>query len=74
MISFIPDWRKVLEQAWSVRLAFLAATFSAAEVALPFFTPFFPPKTMAVMAVLASTGAVIARIWAQPAMHKESNK
>ena len=74
MSNLIPDWRLILRKAWSVRLAVLAAAFSAAEVALPFFTPFFPPKTMAVMAVLASTGAVIARIWAQPAMRAEAEK
>ena len=74
MSNLIPDWRLILRKAWSVRLAVLAAAFSAAEVALPFFTPFFPPKTMAVLAALASTGAVIARIWAQPAMHAEAEK
>ncbi len=74
MSNLIPDWRLILRKAWSVRLAVLAAAFSAAEVALPFFTPFFPDRTMAVLAVLASTGAVIARIWAQPAMHAEDAK
>lgn len=74
MSNLIPDWRLILRKAWSVRLAVLAAAFSAAEVALPFFTPFFPDRTMAVLAVLASTGAVIARIWAQPAMHTEAEK
>ena len=74
MSNLIPDWSLVLKKAWSVRLAVLAAAFSAAEVALPFFTPFFPDRTMAVLAVLASTGAVIARIWAQPSMHAEDAK
>lgn len=74
MSNLIPDWRLILRKAWSVRLAVLAAAFSAAEVALPFFTPFFPDRTMAVLAVLASTGAVIARIWAQPSMHAEDAK
>jgi hypothetical protein len=68
-MTLIEDAKSVLLKAWSVRLALLAALFSAAEVALPFFAPFLPPRTMAIFALLASTGAAIARIVAQPKMH-----
>jgi len=68
-MKLINDAKTVLLKAWSIRLALLAAVFSAAEVALPFFAPFVPPKTMAVLALLASTGAAIARLVAQPALH-----
>jgi hypothetical protein len=68
-MKLIEDAKTVLLRAWSIRLALLAAVFSAAEVALPFFAPFVPPKTMAILALLASTGAAIARLVAQPTMH-----
>lgn len=68
-MKLIEDAKNVLLHAWSVRLALLAAAFGAAEVALPFFAPFVPPKTMAILAALTSTAAAIARIVAQPDMH-----
>jgi hypothetical protein len=33
---------------------------------MPFFSPFLPPKTMAIAALIASAGAAVARIVAQP--------
>ena len=67
-MQLIDDAKTVLLKAWSVRLALLGAVFSAAEVALPFFAPFVPAHTMAVLAVVASAGAAIARVVAQPNM------
>lgn len=67
-MELIEDAKTVLLKAWSVRLALLGAVFSAAEVALPFFAPFVPAHTMAVLAVVASAGAAIARVVAQPNM------
>ena len=65
-MTLIDNAREVLLKAWSVRLALLSAVLSAAEVALPFFTTFIPPNTMAILAVLTSAGAAIARLVAQP--------
>lgn len=65
-MTLIQDAKVVLLKAWSIRLALLAAVFSAAEVALPFFAPFMPPHVMAIAAVFASTGAAVARVVAQP--------
>ena len=65
-MELIEDAKDVLLKAWSVRLALLSATFSALEVALPFFAPFVPPYTMAILAVFTSAGAAVARIVAQP--------
>lgn len=69
-MTLIDDAKTVLLKAWSVRLALLGAMFSALEVALPFFMPLniLPPSTMAVLALLASTGAAISRVIAQPKM------
>lgn len=67
-MELIDNAKEVLLKAWSVRLALLGAMFSALEVALPFFVPLgiLPPNTMAVLAVLTSAGAAIARLVAQP--------
>ncbi len=65
-MTLIENAKTVLLKAWSVRLALLAAAFSAAEVALPFFDPFLPPRAMAVLALFTSAAAAIARIVAQP--------
>ena len=65
-MELIADAKQVLLKAWSVRLALLSAALSALEVALPFFTTFIPPNTMAILAVCTSAGAAVARIVAQP--------
>ena len=70
-MELVQDAKNILLKAWSVRLALLAAVFSAAEVALPFFAPFVPPHAMAILAVVASSGAAIARVIAQPKMHED---
>ena len=65
-MTLIDDAKTVLLKAWSIRLALLGACFSAAEVALPFFTDFVPPRTMAALAIFASAGAAVSRLVAQP--------
>lgn len=67
-MELIEDAKTVLLKAWSIRLALLSALFSAAEVALPFFTGLIPPHTMAILAVFTSAGAAVARLVAQPKM------
>ncbi len=69
-MMFIDGWGTIAKKAWSMRLALLAALFSALEVALPFFTDFVPPRTMAALAALVACGAAVSRIIAQPEMHK----
>lgn len=73
-MTLIEDAKQVFLHAWSVRLSLLAALFGAAEVALPFFASFLPPHTMAILAVVASAGAAIARIVAQPSMHQPKDQ
>ena len=69
-MNLIDNASEVLKKAWSVRLSLLSAVFSAAEVALPFFTDFIPPRTMAMLAVVTAGGAAIARVIAQPKLAK----
>lgn len=65
-MELVKDAKRVLLHAWSIRLALLSAFFSAAEVALPYFAPFMPEHSMAILAIVTSSGAAIARIIAQP--------
>ena len=69
-MTLIENAGEVLRKAWSIRLSLLSAIFSAAEVALPFFTDFVPPHTMAMVAVFTAAGAAAARLVAQPKIHK----
>lgn len=66
----IEDWGRIAKKAWSMRFAVLSALCAAAEVALPFFTDFVPPKTMAVLAAITACASAVSRIVAQPEMHK----
>jgi hypothetical protein len=70
-MTLVDDAKTILLKAWSIRLALLSAALSAAEVALPYFTDFVPQNTMAVLAVVTSASAAIARVVAQPAMKAE---
>lgn len=69
-MTLIDNAREVFMKAWSIKLSVLSAVLSAAEVALPFFTDFVPPRTMAVLAVFTAAGAAAARLVAQPAIKK----
>ena len=65
-MELIDNAKEVFLKAWSIRLALLSAALSALEVALPFFTNFIPPGTMAVLAIVTSASAALARLVAQP--------
>ena len=73
-ISFLDDWRRVLRRAWSIRLSLLAAAFTAAEVVVPLFGDVLlnvmPRGAFVLLAFAASIGATVARIVAQPEMHR----
>jgi hypothetical protein len=69
-MTLIDNAGEVLKKAWSIRLSILSAIFSAAEVALPFFTDFVPPHVMAMIAVFTAAGAAAARLIAQPKIAK----
>lgn len=66
----LPDWRRILKQAWSIRLTVLAGLFSAAEVILPLFVDVLPRHLFVVLAFVAIVGAAVARLVAQPEMHR----
>ncbi len=73
-ICLLPDWRKIARRAWSVRLSIVAAIFTTAEVVVPLFgdvlQDVMPRGVFVLLAFSASIGAAIARLVAQPEMHR----
>ena len=73
-ICLLDDWRRVLRRAWSIRFSLLAAAFTAAEVVVPLFGDVLlnvmPRGAFVLLAFVASIGATVARIVAQPEMHQ----
>lgn len=73
-ICLLDDWRRVLRRAWSIRFSLLAAAFTAAEVVVPLFgdvlLDVIPRGAFVLLAFAASMGATVARIVAQPEMHR----
>lgn len=69
-IGLLDDWRRVLRRAWSIRLSIVAAIFTAAEVVIPLFGDVLPRGVFMLLAFAASIGATVARIVAQPEMHR----
>jgi hypothetical protein len=62
----VDNWRSVLRHAWSLRLIVLAAVLGGLEVVLPLFSDAVPRALFALLSVLVSVGAAIARFVAQP--------
>lgn len=69
-IFLLDDWRKIARRAWSIRLSIIAALFTAAEVVVPLFGDVLPRGVFVLLAFSASIGAAIARLVAQPEMHR----
>jgi hypothetical protein len=65
-MQLIPEWKRIVRRAWSLRLIVLAGVLSAGEVVLPLFSDAVPRGQFALLALLTTVGAAIARVVAQP--------
>lgn len=63
----LPDWRRVLVRAWSIRFMLVAGIFSGLEFALPYIEPIFPldPGVFALLAFFATAAGLVSRLIAQ---------
>lgn len=63
----VPNWRRVLRYAWSIKLIVLGGVLSGAEVALPLIREIVdvPRGLFAAASFAATAGAFIARLVAQ---------
>lgn len=59
------DWKRILRDAWSVRLIVLAAVLTGAEVALPLFGEEMPRGVFAALSGFVTVAALIARLLVQ---------
>jgi len=64
-MTLLPDWKRVLKKAWSVRLNAVGFLFIGAEAALPFFNDELAPRPMALIAAFIVVGSMIARLMLQ---------
>lgn len=64
-MSLIYNWRDVLKKAWSMRLMFIAAILSGAEIVLPLFSESIPRGAFAVGSFITVAAAFAARLLAQ---------
>ena len=60
-IKVIPQWKKTIRYAWSIRLAILAGVFSAGEVVIAYFPDALPRGSMAGLAGICTLGSIITR-------------
>ena len=58
-------WKDILKRAWSVRLMLLAGLLTGLEMIIPFYFDLFPRHIFAVLAILVSIAALLARVVAQ---------
>ena len=70
----IPDWRRVLRRAWSVRLMLLAALLEGAATVLPLFTPMEAPVWWGGVVFVVVVAACAARFVKQPKMQHGNNE
>lgn len=67
-MTLIENWREILRKAWSFKLIVLSSVLSGMEVAMPYIqaAQLIPPGSFALLAVLTSSAAAVARVLAQP--------
>lgn len=64
-MKLLPNWKKIVTKAWSIRLLAVAGLLSGCEAALPLFADTLPRGTFAVLSFFAVGGAFVARLVAQ---------
>ncbi|KFL25081.1 hypothetical protein JP74_21365 [Devosia sp. 17-2-E-8] len=75
MAKLLPDWKRVLRHAWSIRLILLAGLLSGLEVAQPLVADILPipSLTFAVLAMMVTAAAFVARLMAQKSLIEPRN-
>ena len=60
------NWRYLLRKSWAVRWIALAGLLSGVEVVLPLFSDAMPRNVFALLSLVATISAVVARLMVQP--------
>ena len=69
-MKLVSNWKPVLAQAWSVRLAMVAAIATTVQLLLPELEPVLPKEWFTWISLLAAIGVVIGRLIDQPELHE----
>ncbi|TXH57180.1 MAG: hypothetical protein E6Q97_04765 [Desulfurellales bacterium] len=66
-MKLLPDWRRVLEKAWSIKFMLLAGLLSGCEVVMSILEPSntLPAGVFAALAGVVTSLALVARLMAQ---------
>lgn len=67
----IPNWRKVAEKAWSVRLMYLASILTGCEAVLPVIGDWVPRGVFALLTFVVVMGALLSRFLVQQELHDD---
>jgi len=68
-MKLIPDYKRVLKRAWSIRWAVFSGMFGGVEAFLPLFSDAIPRGLFALLAVITSLATVISRLVVQKELH-----
>jgi hypothetical protein len=73
----VPEWRRVLLRAWSVRINIALAVFSAAGSATAFINadpnhPYLVPAIAFAFTAIGNVGAILARVTRQKKLQPEA--
>jgi hypothetical protein len=71
-MRLLPDYKRVLKQAWSIRWALCSGLFGGVEAFLPLFSDAIPRGLFAMAAVLTSLATVLSRLVVQKEMHDDA--
>ena len=69
-MKLIDEWKLILKNAWSVRLAILSGLFSAIEVVLPMFSIDIPRGVFAGLSGITGIAAAVSRFLVQKSLTK----
>lgn len=64
-MKLLPDWKRILRKAWSMRLMAVAAFFAGCEAVLPFVNDVLAPRPMAIVAFVVVVLAMVTRLMIQ---------
>ena len=70
-MRLIEDWKHVAKHAWSIRFIVLAALLSGVEIVLPMFDDTMPRGLFAVLTLIVTVAAAVARLIPQQKMRGE---
>ena len=71
-MKMLDDWKTILKKAWSIRLMLIAGMLSGIEVVLPLFIDTFPRGVFAILSILFTGAAFVARIMAQKVFRNDN--